>query len=161
MIQFRSARTVVACGPFCCDFANVHRTAYSIVCAVVPSTGRRIRSTTSPSLSIGFNFNAVNDVIIFLESITLYEGVHSRPLPRAEALVDPDFKTKSTSLIDGLGSIDSGSGKCCLGCARGTVVLGTKSLGTNSAASKTLGFVGRCLNSRTGLDGLGTNSPGS
>ena len=42
--------------------------------------------------------NTVNDVAICFNDhhsliTTLYEGVHSRPLPRAEALVDPDFKT--------------------------------------------------------------------
>lgn len=29
----------------------------------------------------------------FPKIAALYEGVHSRPLPRADALVDPDFNT--------------------------------------------------------------------
>lgn len=37
--------------------------------------------------------NTISDMFLFPKIAALYEGVHSRPLPRADALVDPDFNT--------------------------------------------------------------------
>ena len=47
----------------------------------------------SLGLTVGVHPVSLVTYCSILKIVALYEGVHSRPLPRADALVDPDFNT--------------------------------------------------------------------
>lgn len=64
---------------------------WAAVLVRIPLAGHKIHGIAIADIFIGVS-NAVVEVMLSRINL-LYEGVHSRPLPRADALVDPDFNT--------------------------------------------------------------------
>ena len=71
--------------------AVVWAVVWAVVLVRIPLAGDKIHGIAVADIFIGVS-NAIVEVMLSRINL-LYEGVHSRPLPRADALVDPDFNT--------------------------------------------------------------------